>query len=82
MKNCLLYYKMGSAYFFCNMLLLFTYAKDSYTEDGILLAASSDEQARKAVELIGDCELIELTSNHDIHRFNAKVFIEAVNRLK
>lgn len=61
---------------------VFLHAKASYTEDGILLAASSDEQARRAVELIGDCELIELTSNHDIHRFNAKVFIEAVNRLK
>ena len=60
---------------------VFIHAKDSYTEDGILMAASSDEQARRAVELIGDCELIELSSNHDIHRFHPDVFIDAVNKL-
>ena len=61
---------------------VFIHAKDSYTEDGILQAASSDEQARRAVSLIGDCELVELSSNHDIHRFNPDVFIDAVNSLK
>ncbi len=61
---------------------VFLHAKDAYTEDGILMAASSDEQARKAVELIGDCKLIELTSNHNIHRFNRDVFMDAVNEFK
>lgn len=60
---------------------VFIHCKDNYTEDGILLAASSDEQARKAVGLINDCELIELESNHDIHRFNPQTFIEAFERL-
>ena len=60
---------------------VFLHAKDSYTKDGILMAASSDEQARKAVKLIGNCELIELSSNHDIHRFHPDVFINAVNKL-
>ena len=60
---------------------IFIHAKDSYTDDGILLAASSDEQARQAVSLIGDCELVELSSNHDIHRFHPDVFINAVNSL-
>lgn len=59
---------------------VYIHAKDQYTEDGILMAAASDEQARKAVELIGDCELIELKSNHDIHHFKPEVFIDAVNR--
>lgn len=31
---------------------IFIHAKDFYTDDGILLAASSDEQARQAVSLI------------------------------
>ena len=61
---------------------IFIHAKDSYSETGILQAASSDEQARQAVSLIADCELIELTSNHDIHRFHPEVFIDAVNSLK
>ena len=45
------------------------------------MAASSDEQALQAAKLINTCELIELTSNHDIHRFHPKVFIDAVNKL-
>lgn len=65
-----------------NIPTVFIHAKDSYTETGILQAASSDEQARRAVSLIGDCELIELSSNHDIHRFNPAVFINAVNSLE
>ena len=60
---------------------VFLHAKDDYTNDGILMAASSDEQARKAVSLIKECELVELSSNHDIHRFHPEVFIEAVNKL-
>lgn len=61
---------------------VFIHAKAAYTDDGILLAASSDEQAGRAVELIGECELVELSSNHDIHRFHPDVFIDAVNKLK
>lgn len=64
-----------------NVPTVFIHAKDSYTEDGILQAASSDEQARKAVELIGNCELVELSSNHDIHRFHPDVFVDAVNAI-
>lgn len=60
---------------------VFIHAKDSYTEDGVLQAASSDQQAREAVSLIGDCELVELSSNHNIHRFHPQVFIDAVNAL-
>lgn len=58
---------------------VFIHAKDSFTEDGILQAASSDEQARKAVSLIKDCQLVELSSNHNIHRFHPDTFIEAVD---
>lgn len=61
---------------------IFIHAKDNYSDEGILMAASSDEQARKAVNLIEECELIEISSNHDIHRFNSKVFIDAVNKIR
>lgn len=58
------------------------HSKDSFTEDGILQAASSDEQARRACKLIGDCNLIEFSTNHNIHRFKPEQFIMAVNKLK
>jgi pimeloyl-ACP methyl ester carboxylesterase len=61
---------------------IFLHTEETYTDDGILMAASSNEQARRAVELIGDCELIELKSNHNIHRFNPKVFIEAITKIR
>ncbi len=60
---------------------VFLHAQEAYSDDGILMAASSNEQARKAVNLIDGCELIELSSNHDIHRFHPDVFIDAVNKL-
>lgn len=63
---------------------VFIHAKDQYTPDGtILMAASSNEQARRAVEHIGEqCELVELVSDHLIHWSHPKEFIEAINRLK
>lgn len=45
-------------------------------------AASSDEKARKAAALMKNGELIELKSNHDIHRFQPEVFIEVFYKLE
>ena len=46
------------------------------------MAASSDEQARRAVSLIGGkCRLVELASNHLIHWYHPDVFIDAVDSL-
>jgi len=59
---------------------IFIHARDAYTADGILMAASSNEQARKAVVLMKNARLIELSSDHDIHRFHPKVFIDAINQ--
>lgn len=60
---------------------VFIHAKAQYSQDGILMAASSDEQARRAVKLIGRCKLIELKSNHLIHWYHPDVFINAINDL-
>jgi len=60
---------------------IFLHAEEVYSDDGILMATSSNAQARQAVELIGNCELIELKSNHNIHRFNSKVFINVINKM-
>lgn len=64
------------------VLTIFLHAQEAYTDNGILMAASSNGQARKAVGLIENCKLIELSSNHDIHRFHPDVFIDAVNKLQ
>jgi pimeloyl-ACP methyl ester carboxylesterase len=65
---------------------VFMHAKDAYainpdTSDSILMAASSDAQARKAVSLIKECELVELVSGHDIHLEKPQEFITAINKL-
>ena len=60
---------------------VFLHAKAMYSPDGILMAASSDEQARRAVSLIKNCTLTELESNHHIHWYHPDVFIDAVNSL-
>ena len=58
---------------------VFIHAKELYSPDGILMAASSNEQARQAVSLIADCRLVELESNHLIHWYHPDVFIDAIN---
>lgn len=61
-----------------NVPTIFLHVEENYTEDGILLAASSNAQAEKACSLIDDCKLINLSGNHNIHRFNSKKFLDAV----
>ncbi len=61
---------------------VFIHALDAYTPDGtVLMAASSNEQARRAVSLIEGCRLVELKSDHLIHWTHPDTFIDAVNSL-
>ncbi len=69
-----------------NVSTVFMHAKDAYaldpvTKDSILMAASSNQQAQKAVSLIKNCELFELVSGHDIHLEKPEIFIENINKL-
>lgn len=61
---------------------VFLHCKDAYTEDGILLAASSDQQARQAAELISACRLMEISSPHNVHRTHPKQFLQAMELLQ
>ena len=56
-------------------------AKTKYGEDGLLLAANSDEDAARVQELIGACETIVVESGHDIHYDHPEAFVEAINRV-
>lgn len=50
-----------------------------WCRDGILMAASSDGQARRAAEPIGNCRLVELKSSHLIHWYHPQAFLDAGN---
>lgn len=58
---------------------LYLHIEEQYTDNGILMAAASNEQAERATGLMENCELRQLVGNHNIHRFNSKVFIESIN---
>ena len=61
---------------------VFLHCKDAYTEDGILLAAASDQQARQAVELMKTCRLVILSSPHNVHRSHPRLFLQAMEQLR
>lgn len=62
---------------------VYIHAKEKSAEDGTYLCAASQEQAERAVSLIGEkCRLIETdTSDHVIHTVHKELYIEAVNLL-
>ena len=52
-------------------------AKTSYGKDGVLYCANDEEDAKKVVELISDCEFITTkSSDHNIHFKYARDFID------
>lgn len=52
-------------------------AKTDYGEDGVLYAANDDEDAKRVLDLVKDCEYVETdTSDHDIHFKYSDRFIE------
>lgn len=61
---------------------IYLHALESYSDDGILLAAASNADAKKASELISNCQLKEFVSDHNIHRSNPEIFIDAFTQLK
>lgn len=58
---------------------VFIHAKDQHSPEGVLMAASSNEQARLAVKLMANCRLVELQSNHLIHWYHPEVFLDSIN---
>ncbi len=56
-------------------------AATRYGEDGVLYAATSDEDAARVRECLADCTYIEIDSGHDIHVERPGEYIEAVARL-
>ena len=55
-------------------------AATNYGEDGVLYAATTDDDAARVVATIPNCEKTELKSGHDIHYEHPDVFIGAVDQ--
>lgn len=60
---------------------VFVHALEAFTDDGVLMAASTNDQARRAVALMAQGELVELKSGHSIHIDHPTEFVEAINKL-
>lgn len=60
----------------CKTLLM--KAKTDFDNEGILLAAMSDEDATLAQELINQCELVTFDCGHGVHFEKKKEFIKAI----
>ena len=56
-------------------------AKTNYGDDGVLYAATTDEDAARVERAISNCETIEIVSGHDIHVEHPDVFIAAIDRV-
>ena len=57
---------------------VFLKAQTNINEDGILMAALSEEDLAKATELIADCNVVRFDCGHGIHIENPKEFIECL----
>lgn len=53
----------------------------SYGNDGVLYAATSDDDAARVRECLASCDYMEVDSGHDIHVERSDVFFEAVGRV-
>ena len=52
-----------------------------YGDDGVLYAATTDDDAARVVRCLEDCTFTEIDSGHDIHVEHPDVFIKAVDQV-
>ena len=63
----------------CPVMFLKTTTR--YGDDGVLYAATTDDDAARVRECLADCAYIEIDSGHDIHVEHPDVFFEAASRV-
>lgn len=61
---------------------VFMKAQTNISEDGILMAALSEEDLERVSELIADCQIIRFDCGHGIHIEKPKEFIECLMKLE
>lgn len=57
---------------------IFIKASTNYDKNGILLAALSEEDTARVIELIHGSKRIDIKSGHDVHYEHPKAFTEIV----
>jgi pimeloyl-ACP methyl ester carboxylesterase len=55
-------------------------ASTNYGDDGVLYAATTDEDAARIQKTIPNCITTELKSGHDIHAEHPDVFVKAIDQ--
>lgn len=61
---------------------VFLKATTRYGDDGVLYAATTDEDAARVRDCLGRCEYVEIDSGHDIHVEHPSAFVNAVAQAK
>lgn len=57
---------------------VFMKARTNFSEDGILMAALSEDDLSRVSELIADCQIVRFDCGHGIHIEDPKKFVECV----
>lgn len=65
-----------------NCRTVFMKAQTNISEDGILMAALSEDDLQKVSDLIPDCQIVRFDCGHGIHIEKSKEFIECLKNLK
>lgn len=65
-----------------NCRTVFMKAQTNVSEDGILMAALSEDDLQKVSELIYDCQIVRFDCGHGIHIEKPKEFIKCMAKLK
>ena len=55
-------------------------ASTNYGDDGVLYAATTDEDAARIQATVPNCKTIEIESGHDIHYEHPSVFVKAIDQ--
>lgn len=61
---------------------IFMKAQTNSSENGILMAALSEDDLKKVSKLISDCNIVRFDCGHGIHIEKPKAFIKCVVKLK
>ena len=61
---------------------VFMKAQTNFSEDGVLMAALSEEDLKKAAGLIADCQIVRFDCGHGIHIEKPKAFLACLAGLK
>lgn len=61
--------------------VIYLKANTRFGKDGVLYAANTDADADKVMELLTDCERINISSGHNIHLEHPDIFVSALKQV-